>query len=393
MAISNNKGWSIAVIGGGPAGSATALSLQQSLSNANWKSSSPCQIHIFDDNVTQNIRIGETIPPVATEVLNRLGIVHLLENSTEHIECPGSISQWNSDTPDHNDFFLDLEGKGYHLNRKLFDAQLLEQSINSGCKLHAGWRLNNTEYINHQWQLRFQNNRCQQEIFNADFVIDATGKSSAFCRRLNICRNVCDEVIFLCAIVNLSESEHLLPHTFVESVPEGWWYAARLPQNRMIVTLCTDIESIKSNHWDKPDRWLKLLKETSWLQRNIPRTLLSMPADDIVILKEFAPSSLLSAVYGTDWLAVGDAASSCDPITSAGITKALIQGEQAGKAIASLIINKNDDALQQYQQQVFADFSQYISVRNMLYQSEQRFRDTPFWRRRYGMPVLEEPQV
>lgn len=385
-----NKGWTVAVIGGGPAGSASALSLLQQLEHTHGNAPHQHQVHIFDAKTKPSIRIGETIPPAATEVLNRLHASHLINEGDAHTECPGSISQWNSDQPAHNDFFLDLVGKGYHLNRNLFDEQLLEHALLMGAKLHRGWRLGATEAIGQQWRLRFQRSRPLQTAVDADFVVDASGKSAAFCRRLNVFRNICDEVIFICAIIELDSSDQILPHTFVESVPEGWWYAAKLPHNKMVITFCTDKADLKTYRWDNPERWLGLLRNSQWMQKNLPKSLLETTPEQISLIKEYAPSSLLSAVCGNNWLAVGDAASSCDPITSAGITKSLIQGEHAGKAIAGLITG-DKSALTNYQQQVFADFSQYIGVRNSLYRSEQRFTDQPFWRRRYGLSDTAQP--
>jgi len=95
-----------------------------------------------------------------------------------------------------------------------------------------------------------------------------------------------------------------------------------------------------------------------------------------------APSAILSCVIGKNWLAVGDAASSYDSITSAGITKALQQGLAAGKAIVQLYIENKEDALKAYQQDIFKAFNEYLRLHQTLYHTEQRFPESRFWHRR-----------
>ncbi len=384
----------IAIIGGGPAGAATALSLQQSLQRFSSEDQSVQKsdfyIRLFNmDRSNENgessqVRIGESIPPAATPVLRRLGIEDIVQRGGNHLECPGSISLWNNDKPEHNDFLLDLDGLGYHLDRVKFDAQILDRAIQSGVKLHQGWRLTGVKEVEDRQHLEFTVEGNRQPSVAADFVVDATGKASVFTRHLNVCSNTFDDVTFLSCFINIPEGSYLLPHTFIEAVEQGWWYAARLPNNKMIVTLCTDRQSIKNHRWNKPRQWLSLLNQTKWLRKNIPVCLLHASEAELAIGIHSAPSSILSAVCGADWLAVGDAASSYDPITSAGITKALMHGEMAGNAIARMLIQQASDAVLEYQQQVFDDFNRYVGLRNQLYHSERRFADAGFWRRRIG---------
>ena len=380
----NGSKRTIAILGGGPAGSATALSLLQALKASNSPLADSTNIHLYHSPRKESLRVGETIPPAATTVLRRLGVSDIIENNSAHIECPGSISVWGSEQPGHNDFFFDLAGHGYHLNRTTFDSQLLDKAKQAGVIFHQGERLSGVRKHRGKRLLNFSNDRNESHQLEADFVVDATGRGAAFLRRLKVYRNTFDEVIFLCAFIDVPKDSDISAHTFVESVPQGWWYAARLPGDKMIITFCCDKQSMESEGCDNPTQWLSLLKQTKWVSKNIPYSLFHAPASTLEVITQHAPSSLMSAVSGQDWIAVGDAAGSCDPITSAGITKALMQGEQAGIAIAKHLSQQNSNALQCYQQQVVADFKQYVSVRGTLYGSEPRFADSPFWSRRQG---------
>lgn len=374
----------IAIIGGGPAASATALALKKSLSQSQETSSTHFDIEIFYDDAGTKTRIGESIPPAATPVLHRLGLGHLVEQTNDHLTCPGSISLWNSDKPGHNDFMFDVVGEGYHLNRQKFDDQLLAEAIKSGVHVHNGYRLMAVRQLSASVELDFSAPEAVTTTVVADFIVDATGKPAAAARRFGVARNTFDEVIFLCSLFELPESAAMLPHTLVEAVEHGWWYVARLPDNKMIVTFCTDVDTMKAYEYDKADRWRQLFVQTSWLHKQVPDCVAQTSATTLEIITKAAPSSILSVVQGKNWLAVGDAASCYDPITSAGITKALMHAELAGPAITAALTTDSIDALEAYQRQVFHDFSSYVGLRSMLYGSETRFSSAPFWQNRLG---------
>jgi flavin-dependent dehydrogenase len=92
-------------------------------------------------------------------------------------------------------------------------------------------------------------------------------------------------------------------------------------------------------------------------------------------------------VVGSNWLAVGDAASSYDSMTSAGITKALLHAHQAGQAAAAWSTESNETGLRDYQDQVFADFNHYMRLHQRHYRNETRFPGSRFWRNRLRSSV------
>ncbi len=359
----------VAIIGGGPAGSATALSLLQSGKH---------DVHLFNARQRSKIKIGESIPPAATPVLERLGISHFLSEKI-HLACSGSVSIWGAGTLGHNDFWLNPVGRGFHLDRNQFDSQLYREAQFQGAQCFDDWRLHSVAQQTSGFELRFQLENGEEKIVNADFVVDASGQSACFARRLGVVRNVLDEVIFLCAIFPLEKNVQMSNRTFAEAVENGWWYAARLPGERVIVSLTSDANTIKEQELNHPEKWNQQLHKTRGLKDWLPSGLLQqIPELQIKV----APSAILSCVIGTNWLAVGDAASSYDPLTSAGITKALMQGEQAGLAIDHAWREKDPQALYSYQDTVFDQFSQYAALRQQLYLAETRYHHQPFWQRR-----------
>jgi flavin-dependent dehydrogenase len=94
-------------------------------------------------------------------------------------------------------------------------------------------------------------------------------------------------------------------------------------------------------------------------------------------------SRLLDPLSGDDWLAVGDAASRFDPLSSQGIVKALRSGIFASYAIGDLLLNGDKSGLRRYQRFVAEEFKSYAQTRLKYYRQEQRWPNSEFWRRRH----------
>ena len=92
-----------------------------------------------------------------------------------------------------------------------------------------------------------------------------------------------------------------------------------------------------------------------------------------------ASSFRLDRVAGPRWLAIGDAATALDPLSSHGLGNALFTGMRAAEAIAT---GNFDD----YERAVDKMWNVYVSRRRELYASERRWPSSPFWSRRYTAP-------
>jgi flavin-dependent dehydrogenase len=92
-----------------------------------------------------------------------------------------------------------------------------------------------------------------------------------------------------------------------------------------------------------------------------------------------ASSFRLNHVTGPRWLAIGDAATALDPLSSHGLGNALFTGMRAGEAIAT-----GDFAA--YEKAVDTMWNAYVSRRRELYAAERRWPSSPFWSRRYTAP-------
>jgi len=240
----------IYIIGGGPAGSATALSIAKMVAIKNQPQFNIVQVC---DSQQLGHPIGETIPPAATEYLRELGVADILYDQ-QHIYCPGSMSVWGQEQPGFNDFFYTPVGKGYHLDRSAFNASLMCQVKSSGVILMPDTKLSGIKQEANQLKLRLET--AGNTVFkSADFVVDATGIQAKVARSLGVARNQYDSVISACAIYQLNSQPTKAAYTLVSAVENGWWYGTQLPNNKALLSFCSDTETLKKTKAANPEYW------------------------------------------------------------------------------------------------------------------------------------------
>ena len=94
-----------------------------------------------------------------------------------------------------------------------------------------------------------------------------------------------------------------------------------------------------------------------------------------------AYSALSWPAGGRDWLTVGDAAASFDPLSSQGLLFSLQSGAR-GALAAKAALDGNCDAIAEYSAIVGAVFSKYLEERTDQYAAERRWETSSFWARR-----------
>jgi hypothetical protein len=93
-----------------------------------------------------------------------------------------------------------------------------------------------------------------------------------------------------------------------------------------------------------------------------------------------ASSSYLVPAAARDWVAVGDAVASHDPIYGAGVEHALYTG-----TLASTAVDEGAAFVERYGHETRTSFMRYLARRSELYLDANRWRDAPFWLRRSGL--------
>lgn len=360
-AVMTSSTFDVAIVGGGPAGSATALSLRQHASSLS--------VVLIEASSYRTLRIGETLPPPAAPLLEHLRVWEAF-SAQDHREVHGTTALWGSSVTLDNDFFYMPANKGWHLDRAAFDAMLAEQAASQGAALILDTRLRHATRLGEEWRVTLSTGR----VLSARFIVDATGGAAAFARRCGARFVDSDRLV---GIGRFFEGGADDPRTLVEAFEEGWWYTAGLPAGRRIAACMTDADVARRLRLKEADQWSRTLAAAP----NVSAMLRgSKPFSPVVVRS--TESRRLEPAAGKNWLAVGDSASRFDPLSSQGIVKALRSGIFASYAIGDLLTRNDDSGLDRYLRYVVDEFESYSAVRVKYYREEQRWPASEFWRRR-----------
>ncbi len=357
----------VVVLGGGPAGCVTALAL------AHRKLSAV----VIERSNYEAPRLGETLPPLARPLLAELGVWERFVRE-EHTPSYGIRSAWGRDELYENDFIFNPYGAGWHIDRARFDALLAVAAEAAGAQVYRGAQLASIARVKAvakagAWELEIAQGGATHS-YRAKFFVDASGRAAALARGQGARRVVYDHLIG--AVAFLPADSTLDSFTLVEASERGWWYSALLPSSEFVMAYMTDADLYARGARDSACYWREQLEVAR-------HTRARANGFDLRIAPRIAPagSSLLDPVAGANWLAVGDAALTFDPLSAQGICRALEFGPRAAVAIAAHLAG-DAAALAAYAHAVAARFNDYLLARQTFYGRERRWPDSAFWQRR-----------
>lgn len=340
------------VAGAGPAGAAAAIAA----------SGRGLRVVLLHDARSQ-VWPGESLPPGMAGLVDAAFGPGLLDEE-RHLVAYGTRSSWGSDDLVETDFLANPLGGGWLLDRARFDADARARAVTAGAMLVEG-RLEAIAGTSDGWDITLRDSR----RIAARFVLDATGRAAAVARRLGTGRDVIDRQVALVATLDDADPYR---GTSVEAVADGWWYMTPLPGGRRVLAFLTDADLLG----DGAAGWARRLSETLHMRRlagegagaAVPRTY---PA-------ETAAGRIL---HGPRWCAAGDAAMTFDPLSSQGISAAILMGARAGGLVAAELAGDTSAFTawaEDYRtlQGETADLGRHYAL------METRWRDAPFWSRR-----------
>ncbi len=361
----------VAVLGGGPAGASAALELTRR----------GIDTVLLEQSDGSGSPVGECLAPSANPLLQQLGIADLLPASGA-IPSYGNRSAWGGDgSMAERDFLRDPHGHGWHLDRPAFNRALLDAAETAGATVWREHRVTSIERISTNWRITTTSPDGAGEL-HASMLIDASGRQALMARHEQIRHRAVDSQV--AAVAFLNPDSHAAPlqdaTTIIEAAEHGWWYAALLPNQQLVVAWFTDPDLLAEHAAWRPEGWWNLL-QSSDLVANLLAAHGSAIPQQIDIFA--ARSSLLTKPTGDGWIAAGDAAAAYDPLSSHGIGSALAGGRNAARALAATL-DGDSAAFTTYRDRLLADYTHYLCTRHAYYADEQRWPTAPFWSRRHG---------
>ncbi|GAB4198850.1 MAG: NAD(P)/FAD-dependent oxidoreductase [Wenzhouxiangellaceae bacterium] len=378
--------YDVIIIGGGPAGCAAAIALRQHRPNY--------RVLILEKQPLPEwpLHIGETLPPAMVGVLQSFNLWESFRE-LETLPAHGTRCAWGDHQLRGNDYLFQAFGPGWHVDRRKFDRWLIEQARLAGAEYRSAATTTDIRFRpdGAQPAWRIQTIGGETAALRSHFLVDATGRAAVIARRMNAERLPQDQLVayytYLQPLADTDDS------TWVEATPHGWWYSAALPDGRMVVALMSDSDIGRKLKFKHNSSWQLQLAASLWTRQRLD---LNTPYQSIQVTA--AHGQQLSPCSGRGWLAVGDAATTFDPLSSLGLFKALRNSQIAAYAIGDVLDDmaaatggdsydntQPHPALSKYQALIQAEYRDYQKQHQAYYNMEQRFGGQPFWQRRHQL--------
>ncbi|HEY0037844.1 MAG TPA: hypothetical protein VGB66_14205, partial [Longimicrobium sp.] len=302
----------VAVVGAGPAGCAAALTVRRYLPEM--------RVALVSAPAGEGPAAGETLSPGVLPLLEYLGLRGEFLDAG-HLPAGGTASAWGSPHVVDRSYLFTGRGTGWHLDRARFDAWMLGRAEAAGAIVVHGRALApGAGRSASGWRLEMEGGG----TLEARAVVDATGRPAQFARRQGVRPRRDDALVAEIRWFVDHEPRRVSEGALVETVPDGWWYTASLPDGRAVAMFMTDSDLLRQSAWEAR------LEGAPATVRRVERW---RAAGETAV--RAANSQLSPVVAGDGWVAAGDAAAAFDPISALGIGFALRSGMEAARVAAA----------------------------------------------------------
>ena len=281
----------ICVLGGGPAGSSAARLL------ADWGHT----VRLVTRPAGEP-RLAESLPPSCYKLFDAIGVGDAIERAS-FIRSRGNTVWWGSGEPRHEAFAKNA--RGWQVDAQKLEDVLLEQAALAGALIE-----------------RRPITESDLDPSGSTFILDCTGRSGVLARAKGV--RVYDDGPRTVALVAEWRREPAWPvpddsHTLVESYETGWaWSVPTAAGQRHIAVMVDPQRSGLARDTSARDVYLSEIAKTRFFREQ------TTGASFVAGPWGWAASTYRATEYAGDgWLLVGDAGSFIDPLSSAGVKKAL----------------------------------------------------------------------
>ena len=320
---------------------------------------------------------GEILPPEGVSLLHRLGFAE--EEGVLGERCFGVQSAWGGAALKTRTFASSLPPYGLRLSKPRFVRAMRARVLAGGTPIHFRASPVSEPQVRPDVAGRSVGVRAADgrlDAYTPGIVVDATGRARAFAGRRSPVQRF-DRLVASVAVVDaggVAANEASAAMGLTESVPTGWWYTSARPDGRRVVARFSDAHDRIARMLRDPGAFVASLRDTRWIASLVA---LANPVPSVMTAS--AASARLERIAGPDWIAIGDAAASVDPLSSQGNTNALRDALEVAEALGS---RETPSALNAAASAIASRYAAYLDRREMVYALEERWRQEPFWRLR-----------
>jgi flavin-dependent dehydrogenase len=347
----------VAVIGGGPAGTAVATALAHRGRT----------VAVFERSRFESLRVGETLGAEIQPLLRALGAWDAFV-ALPQLPFRTVCSAWGSSELSERASITNPFGDGFHVDRTSFDLMLARVAERTGAALHIGSGFCRVTAHDTGFQIHLPDG----PPVDARFVVDASGRGAPATSSLaNRGRWIsCDRLVGVVGRVALSSGD---PHLLIEASEDGWWYVAPQPDGTAIVALMTDSDLTPAGaRSELSTRWRAAVARTEHTAARIRSATL---VEALRIVR--AETGYLDSDRASGFCAVGDAAMALDPLAGTGVARALRSALDAAASIDRAL-----DGAPLAPSTIAEHFRHDLDRRARYYLLERRWPTAPFWARR-----------
>jgi flavin-dependent dehydrogenase len=351
----------VCVVGGGPAGALVALRLA-TLGH---------RVCLLERQAFPRPQVGESLSPGIRPLLDSVGLSEIISRTSFRV--PGNtLLCWAESEPKL--LPSDARAGALLVDRSRFDALLLEAASKVGVHVvqPAQARVTRTQK---GWQIFADG----EEVLNisAKTLVDAAGRKGCLHgRRIAFS----PRTMALWAHLDVNHD----CATRVEAVPDGWLWAAPIADNKVSLLFFCDPGCIRQRSSRDLERLLRECTTKTVLFSGLAQAVFSRP-----VAARDATCAYAAEPIGADYVMVGEANYSLDPLSSTGVEKAL-QSALIGAAVVNTLLNypeRSNICTQFYRDRQQEAVTTHTAWMNQYYREVERYAGEPFWSARRAVPV------
>jgi flavin-dependent dehydrogenase len=364
----------VAIIGGGPAGSTAACLLAREGIDA----------VVLERERFPRYHIGESILPACNPILDLIGA---REKVAAHgfRRKSGQYFHWGNETWDYR--FGSLSGtlvSSYQVERSEFDKLLLDHAAQQGARVFEGRRVTEVHFDGDRpAALRWQDEESgAQGELEFDYLIDASGRAGVLANRHLGGRTV-NETFRNVAVWGYWTGATELPHapegaTVVSSVEDGWVWMIPLRDSLSVgVVLHKDrFQQLREQNASLEEFYQAMLERAP----EVPAVLGTAKRSDDGLRVEQDYSYTSERYSGPRYFLAGDSACFLDPLLSTGVHLAQFSALLAAASIATLVRGELDEdtVARFYTDSYRRTYSRFLVVVAAVYRQYDG-KDSYFW--------------
>lgn len=355
----------VMILGAGPAGTSAAIRLAQL----------GLDVGIVERRSFPRSHVGICISDETLALISFLGLEHQFDEAQFWRRNLTAVRWGDSEASL-------VPQPGYHVDRGALDRLLLDRSRSEGVRIYQPVEVQSLERLPEAgWQLTIASGE-HRLVLKARFIVDAAGRRAAIRGA-----RVKDSPPLVSLHANWALRETAEFDGLIEAGKDAWLWYARTARNRAVVSIFCDPRLLKMRKADGLQaKYASLIGQFSGLQlRQLERQCSDAQACD-------ASSHHAEDPLGEDYIQLGDACFSVDPLSSQGVHLALQSGLQ-GAVIVNTLLKKpeNTEAAQRFFRTRLAErVGRYVARTRLEYARVAANCPSAFWRERAGGAVTVE---